>query len=91
MKPPSRQIILVITAILLSASADAQMSLGERLVSSLSYCDARLFDELNASRGELDRRAQVIARGRAATFPMSDMAHDTESKKTSSRCRWKCG
>jgi hypothetical protein len=69
-----------IAALLLATSANAQMSLGERLVSSLSYCDARFFDEVSASRGELDRHAQVIARGRAATFPVPDMTHDTESR-----------
>jgi len=69
-----------IAALLLATSANAQISLGERLVSSLSYCDARFFDEVSASRGELDRHAQVIARGRAATFPVPDMTHDTESK-----------
>lgn len=68
-------------ALLLATAANAQMSLGERLVSSLSYCDARFFDEVSASRGELDRHAQVIARGRAATFPVPDMGHDTESKR----------
>lgn len=69
-----------IAALLLATSANAQMSLGERLVSSLSYCNARFFDEVSASRGELDRNAQVIARGRAATFPVPDMTRDTESK-----------
>ena len=80
MKLPTIELLSAISALFLSASANAQMSLGERLVSSLSYCDARFFDEVSASRGELDRHAQVIARGRAATFPVPDMTHDTESK-----------
>ena len=80
MKLPYLRTLAAITLFLLSASAGAQTSLGERLVSSLSYCDARFFDEVSASRAELDRHAQVIARGRTSTFPVPDIAHDTESK-----------